>query len=1245
MAGTTKKPKQMTLFGKRAIPKPYFKNPIIPYQKFVNKQWIEHESEYGNKQCLQEYVIKEWHKREHDHEWLDRYLSEDNFYGSVSKKGFFATDALDSDLHKDNDEEVVITRTVASNSSSSSHRTSHTMNAPRISDDAETRNIIRENYLSSQELVLIKQFFTDIGFDDKQGFFTDDVRSDDGLMKILASVAGDWTTYFSLLNEYKSKQTRDKRKTMLSDNLDGISRQCDQIVSSLNDVSSVRVTNMVATLISSQYLIKAERIKNLTVQLSVLQTKITEKNLIYALRRRLKQQDGCDVDMSRSGNELPKCFCYNNAKLTWDEVFDELVNIENSNISLKPLPVNVIVQVAKIMSENLVIYESDLPLPLNTVERLQILKLMPLMYLSTGVYLNLCEFIYTPGAFEIILNMDNDPGLETICEDAELEISEQSANDFQFRDELNANENQEGKSRRGRPCIVSVFPDIVNMAAEFVKQHGFSAQFRRRTETASSSGVTVREIRDNLLEQIPGLKEYGISLNTTRRLFNAPNIRHRASVYYKNLVDVRVGIKSNCYREFHPDAHYLFSRNKQRREFCSLFESECCILSLDDMAKLKVGAPAVSRYHQIKRLFYSSDMPNYKDHDFPVRNYLLAVSGYMLLENSEEVLPGSSVNDVESVPANLYDGSGADNENVPVTNENANENFSDLGIMVDDALNDSFWQNIVQQCLHQLNLKTSEEELKSTIVSELKSHKDFYAAKYRLDEDSAESFFIELDSNSRPSHQMLDIVSAALSSSFGCKVIHLDMDATKKVTVLGRYLNNLDSTLYIAFQEKDNMMQYRNVLYKNENKELYKHILSESSETFIDGMGRIHLATPYTGRSFLKIRSNKYNATTVATHVSDLYQMLLPIKQSKSIYMFISDGGFDFNPSHLANELFYFRLFKRLDADILVVMTFAARYSAFNPIEHLWAPLSRRLSSVVLSPTVEGENEAPVDQTDLDEETLIQKESIVFNSAMNTIREAHWKDFTFDGFKSEIGVINCNEDVLLFKDYEEVQATLKSNIRDLPKHSSVLSEFKSMHQHLDRHLNEVIFVKCNDGTCCSPFKSEKVLNFFGGHDKIRFPSPSLNKNGHYNTFLQEILNKKKRYGDSGQPNAEDADLGMCSFCPSFAFKSKTEKERHTSMFHRRQKAPSKPSSKVFKCVFEGCGKTFNSQPSMSRHQTTLKHRKRDMKSAGTPKATKNSASKKSTKKSKKKLSVPEVLRRVNEICSDDDDDESVVQDK
>ena len=98
--------------------------------------------------------------------------------------------------------------------------------------------------------------------------------------------------------------------------------------------------------------------------------------------------------------------------------------------------------------------------------------------------------------------------------------------------------------------------------------------------------------------------------------------------------------------------------------------------------------------------------------------------------------------------------------------------------------------------------------------------------------------------------------------------------------------------------------------------------------------------------------------------------------------------------------------------------------------------------------------------------------------------------------------------------------------------------------------------------------------------------------GHYNTFLQETIGTSKRFGDAGQPNEEEKALGSCPICPSFSFKSKTEIDRHRGMFHRRQKLTSKEVQRIY-CQFEGCGKSFGSQSSLSWHQTKVNHRARD----------------------------------------------------
>ena len=196
-------------------------------------------------------------------------------------------------------------------------------------------------------------------------------------------------------------------------------------------------------------------------------------------------------------------------------------------------------------------------------------------------FINLREFIYTPGALEILLNEQNDKS-----EEDDVEMIESSSQD-NVPSEKRVN-------KGGRKPIFQLFPCIIDIISEFLKQRGLAVQCRRPNDTGFSSGVTMNQIRQHLLDNAQGLREYNISKSTVRRLFKGPN----------------------------KDAHYLFARNKFRREFVSMFPRSASILSTDDMAKIKFGPPAVSRYHQVCKMFMKDNNMNLPDYDFPIPGYL-----------------------------------------------------------------------------------------------------------------------------------------------------------------------------------------------------------------------------------------------------------------------------------------------------------------------------------------------------------------------------------------------------------------------------------------------------------------------------------------------------------------------------------------------------------------------------------------------------------------------------------------------
>ena len=75
--------------------------------------------------------------------------------------------------------------------------------------------------------------------------------------------------------------------------------------------------------------------------------------------------------------------------------------------------------------------------------------------------------------------------------------------------------------------------------------------------------------------------------------------------------------------------------------------------------------------------------------------------------------------------------------------------------------------------------------------------------------------------------------------------------------------------------------------------------------------------------------------------------------------------------------------------DILAVVSYAAKYSAYNNIEHLWSPMSKKLCSVVIPSILEGDEQEPHKQRELSDAERKQKEAMVskniFTLSMNQV--------------------------------------------------------------------------------------------------------------------------------------------------------------------------------------------------------------------------------------------------------------------
>jgi hypothetical protein len=288
------------------------------------------------------------------------------------------------------------------------------------------------------------------------------------------------------------------------------------------------------------------------------------------------------------------------------------------------------------------------------------------------------------------------------------------------------------------------------------------------------------------------------------------------------------GRTTASYRERdHPDAHYLFARMAYRLEMASMFPNETAVLSCDDMNKVKVGASAVSRYHQLSRYFEVGDSPNMPDHDFPVPGYLLILSGYMLLEDKDR----------------------AERSNSNATTE----------VQTSSSCNS---QNIT----YPATSHTSSTDSQSTT--------DY--------DDVVFADFSEYDLTMKDNH---------------IETTETDDDMNHNASV-----NTSQPELQ---SDEDN--QYNS---KQKNK--------------LDKLMRPQLKTEHTG-SALVVRAQKFHPSTVETHVNDIYPLLKSLKeQGQSVVVLTVDGSPDWNVSFLANALFFYRLWRKLEQDILIVCCYAA---------------------------------------------------------------------------------------------------------------------------------------------------------------------------------------------------------------------------------------------------------------------------------------------------------------------------------
>ena len=254
------------------------------------------------------------------------------------------------------------------------------------------------------------------------------------------------------------------------------------------------------------------------------------------------------------------------------------------------------------------------------------------------------------------------------------------------------------------------------------------------------------------------------------------------------MINARVGTKTNSYREPHIDAHFLFSRNRMRREMATLFNDSIKVLSIDDMSKVKVGAPAVSRYHQLKKIFPTADQPNFSDHDFPVPGYLINVSGYMFLEQKPPQENHDNNNDL--MRASVYDYQST--ENIP-------SYYRELMKVENNSM--PYIDSICDQLKTHLNIVASGKDCIDLVCNEIERNETFYNS---TDQCKATEVMQSLKNND-DDLVGINTVLVATASAFQCKLVIFTKvdDAYLSNIIGGRTKNHQQPPIYLESNKQN----------------------------------------------------------------------------------------------------------------------------------------------------------------------------------------------------------------------------------------------------------------------------------------------------------------------------------------------------------------------------------------------------------------------------------------------------------
>lgn len=345
-----------------------------------------------------------------------------------------------------------------------------------------------------------------------------------------------------------------------------------------------------------------------------------------------------------------------------------------------------------------------------------------------------------------------------------------------------------------------------------------------------------------------------------------------------------------------------------------------------------------------------------------------------------------------------------------------------------------------------------------------------------------------------------------------------------------------------------------------------RNMKCNSEDYRYDTHNRLHVNYPRTGRLHVFNRAMKFHSSTVETHANDLMKVLsFDINAEKKYAVSIAcDNGPDWSFKSPLTQTYMGRIWRDLNLDYLVLVSYAPGHSAENMIEHAWAPLGKFLVGVTLPATLPGENVPPCRQSGLTRLEKEIKEAKVLDKAIDHLNE-FWSNRTYHGYTIASSKVPCYEETASkkYNDYQIVKGFFDAGIKARAENEAfrnVNDEYKLLVQHCIKSTYRLEFIKCQVMSCqhCGtrPIHAMSMMAFLRKFGSRMFsPTPSVSIPGSFSTFLELSFSQLSQ-------RRSDLDEN----CPSI-----------------KSKGPYQDT----KCNSQGCNYIFSSAADAKRHQTLI----------------------------------------------------------